>query len=272
MARTDNDTWDLAFSVGATATMVAAGRARASRAGLIDDPFAEPLVRAVGIEFFARWASGELDTDDVDFPDAAMGHAAHDRPAGGAHPLHRRILRRQPGRDEHPPGSDPGVRSRRARIPAAVGSWNNRFRDRRPAGHRVQDGHAGSTRRQPERRRAGRPGRPAPRLALGAAPGRVRRRRPTAWAAEGLFGYLPPAGQDQLLDNITALSADGSQLVAEVFFSAPASREPVRRHFRQMVRARPRRGDGQTGLPRRPQRRRDLSGTTQLARGAHTAQ
>ena len=73
MARTDNDTWDLAFSVGATATMVAAGRARASRAALIDDPFAEPLVRAVGIEFFVRWASGELDTDDVDFPDAPWG-------------------------------------------------------------------------------------------------------------------------------------------------------------------------------------------------------
>ncbi|MFY2860553.1 hypothetical protein ACOJVU_12375, partial [Mycobacterium sp. THU-M104] len=27
MARTENDTWDLATSVGATATMVAAGRA-----------------------------------------------------------------------------------------------------------------------------------------------------------------------------------------------------------------------------------------------------
>lgn len=47
MARTDDDTWDLATSVGATATMVAAGRARATRDGLIDDPFAEPLVRAV---------------------------------------------------------------------------------------------------------------------------------------------------------------------------------------------------------------------------------
>lgn len=70
MARTDNDTWDLASSVGATATMVAAGRARASRAALIDDRFAEPLVRAVGIEFFTRWANGELDTADVDFPDA----------------------------------------------------------------------------------------------------------------------------------------------------------------------------------------------------------
>jgi O-methyltransferase involved in polyketide biosynthesis len=45
MARTDNDTWDLASSVGATATMVAAQRALSNREGLIDDPFAEPLVR-----------------------------------------------------------------------------------------------------------------------------------------------------------------------------------------------------------------------------------
>lgn len=73
MARTDNDSWDLATSVGATATMVAAGRARATRADnpLIEDRFAEPLVRAVGIDFFTRWAAGELDCADVDIPDAA---------------------------------------------------------------------------------------------------------------------------------------------------------------------------------------------------------
>lgn len=73
MGRTDNDTWDLATSVGATATMVAAGRARATRTGLIDDPFAEPLVRAVGVDFFTRWAAGELDASDVDTPDAPWG-------------------------------------------------------------------------------------------------------------------------------------------------------------------------------------------------------
>lgn len=49
MPRSDNDTWDLATSVGATATMVAADRARAARAQLIEDRFAEPLVAAVGI-------------------------------------------------------------------------------------------------------------------------------------------------------------------------------------------------------------------------------
>ncbi|WP_295793934.1 class I SAM-dependent methyltransferase, partial [uncultured Microbacterium sp.] len=68
MPRTDNDTWDLASSVGATATMVAAARAVASQADqpVIDDPFAAPLVRAVGIDFFTRLATGELTPADLD--------------------------------------------------------------------------------------------------------------------------------------------------------------------------------------------------------------
>ncbi len=50
MARADDDSWDLANSVGATATMVAAARAAATRRlkTIVNDPFAEPLVRAVG--------------------------------------------------------------------------------------------------------------------------------------------------------------------------------------------------------------------------------
>ena len=68
MARSDEDTWDLPTSVGATATGVAVGRALASRAPdpLINDPFAEPLVRAVGVDFFTHIASGELDPDEAD--------------------------------------------------------------------------------------------------------------------------------------------------------------------------------------------------------------
>ena len=68
MARTDDDTWDLASSVGATATMVAAARAMASKAEhpLINDPFAEPLVRAVGVDLFIRLATGELNPADLE--------------------------------------------------------------------------------------------------------------------------------------------------------------------------------------------------------------
>src|SRR6201992_417207 len=65
--RQDGNTWDLASSVGATATMAAAARAIATRAdrALITAPFAEPLVRAVGIDLLTRLASGEVPPDDL---------------------------------------------------------------------------------------------------------------------------------------------------------------------------------------------------------------
>src|ERR1700761_1475631 len=61
MTRSENDTWDLASSVGATATAVALQRAMASQGPdpLLDDPWADPLVRAVGSETFIKL----LDTD-----------------------------------------------------------------------------------------------------------------------------------------------------------------------------------------------------------------
>src|ERR1700735_2644068 len=62
MAPPDNDTWDLASSVGATATAVAASRAMASQNpnALLDDPWADPLVRAVGIDTFVTLIDGEI--------------------------------------------------------------------------------------------------------------------------------------------------------------------------------------------------------------------
>src|ERR1700753_1478905 len=67
MTRSGNDTWNLATSVGATATMVAAARAAASRQAcpIINDPYAQDLVRAVGVDFFTRLATGELDFAEV---------------------------------------------------------------------------------------------------------------------------------------------------------------------------------------------------------------
>jgi methyltransferase (TIGR00027 family) len=51
--------------------------------------------------------------------------------------------------------------------------------------------------------------------------------QPAAWAAEGLLGFLPADAQDRLLDNVTDLSADGSQLVAEVFGNSGANLEAL---------------------------------------------
>lgn len=61
MARTDGDSWDLASSVGATATMVAGQRVLAHREQLIDDPYAEPLVRAVAIDLREDWVKALQD-------------------------------------------------------------------------------------------------------------------------------------------------------------------------------------------------------------------
>ena len=53
--------------------------------------------------------------------------------------------------------------------------------------------------------------------------------QPTAWSAEGLLVYLPPEAQDRLFDNITALSAPGSQLATEYHPDAGASIGAARR-------------------------------------------
>lgn len=76
MARTDDDNWDLTSSVGVTATIVAVGRALATKdpRGLINDPFAEPLVRAVGLDLFTKMMDGELDMSTI--ADVSTGRGA----------------------------------------------------------------------------------------------------------------------------------------------------------------------------------------------------
>jgi len=216
MARTDDDSWDLATSVGATATMVAAGRARATRDGLIDDRFAEPLVRAVGVDFMTRWAAGELDSADVDVPGAPWGMqrmtdmlAARTRyidaffAEAGAAGIHQVVILAS------------GLDARAYRLPWAAGTTV--FEIDQP---QVLEFKAATVAELGARPTA--EVRTVPVDLRHDWPSALRQAgfdagRPAAWAAEGLVGFLPPQAQDRLLDNITALSADGSQLVAEVF-------------------------------------------------------
>ncbi len=65
MARSDDDTWDPATGVGVTATFGAAARAVAGNKGLINDPFAEPLVRAAGVEYFTQVFENRLYGDGL---------------------------------------------------------------------------------------------------------------------------------------------------------------------------------------------------------------
>ncbi len=222
MARSENDTWDLATSVGATATMVAAGRGRATQAGLIDDPFAEPLVRAVGVDFFTRWANGEISADDVDIP----GHPWGMQPMTDLLAVRTRLI------DQFL--SDATASGIGQVVILASGLDARGYRLSWPAGTVVFeiDQQQVTDFKTATLAAAG----AEPTVDLRAVPIDLRddwpaalqqagfdTGRPTAWVAEGLLAFLPPEAQDRLLDNITELSAPGSRLVVEIFLSSPES-------------------------------------------------
>ncbi len=211
MARTDNDSWDLASSVGATATMVAAQRVLADREGLIDDPWAEPLVRAVGLDIFTRALDGEFELEDIDprfsRRRAAEGMAVRTRhfdrlftDAGEAGVRQAVILAS-------------GLDSRAYRLPWADGTVV--YEVDQPEVIEFKSRTLADMGGQPtaDRRAVAidlRDDWPKELLRNGFDP-----HQPTAWTAEGLLIYLPAAAQDALFDRITELSAAGSRLATE---------------------------------------------------------
>ncbi|MGU3497812.1 class I SAM-dependent methyltransferase [Mycobacterium sp. C31M] len=210
MARTEGDTWDLASSVGATATSVAASRALASRGPdpLIDDPYAALLVEAVGLPHFVKVANGGLG-DQADplfgmdqmrehiavrtrFFDDFFTTASHVRQAVIlASGLDTRAYRLDwPAATVVFEIDQPAVIEFKTRVLTDAGA--ELTVDRRTVGIDLRDDW------------------PAALRAAGFDPA-----KPTAWIAEGLLIYLPPEAQDRLLDSITTLSAPGSALATE---------------------------------------------------------
>src|SRR6201998_1405570 len=217
MARTDNDSWDLATSVGATATMVAAARrALATKAEnpFIDDPFADALVRAVGVDFFTRWATGELDAADLDDSESAWRlEQMPDAMAARTRYFDSFFL----------DATQAGIRQA---VILASGLDARAYRLAWPADMTVFEVDQPRVIEFKSPTLAGLRAAPTADLRTvsidlrGDWPAALRDAgldsdRPTAWIAEGLFGYLPPGAQDGLLDNITALSAEGSRLATE---------------------------------------------------------
>ena len=205
--RQDGDSWDLASGVGATATAVAASRAVANRADLIDDPWAEPLVTAVGVEHFSAILAGNAPGDDSEVERMAHGMAVRtryfddflsDATATGlrqvvilASGLDARAYRLpwpadtvvfdvdQPGVIDFKVATLNGLG---AEPTAEVRNVGVDLRDDWPAALRANGFDVG---------------------------------KPTAWIAEGLLIYLPPDAQDRLFDHISALSRPGSRLATE---------------------------------------------------------
>ena len=210
MPRSDDDSWDLATSVGATATLVAVARALAGRQNdpLVADPFAEPLVRAVGIEAFTRVLDGQADMTGIENAETLIDLiAVRTRffddffvEAGAAGVRQGVILAA-------------GLDSRAYRLPWPHGTTVFEidrsevidFKSRvlrqhgaspaatsRPVGVDLREDWAAVLRANGFDDAA-----------------------PTAWIAEGLLIYLPPEAQDRLFDTITELSAPGSRIATE---------------------------------------------------------
>jgi methyltransferase (TIGR00027 family) len=204
--------------------MVAAARAVATRADrpLIDDPYAEPLVRAVGVDLLTRLATGQVNPNELnDVHDGATGST------GAMSRMADNMAVRTKFFDEFfLEATKAGIKQV---VILASGLDSRAYRLAWPAGTVVYEVDQPQVIEFKTRTLA----------ELGAAPTADRRvvavdlrddwptalrtagfdpAQPTAWSAEGLLGYLPPEAQDRLLDTITELSAPGSRLATE---SAP---------------------------------------------------
>ncbi|ETZ31933.1 methyltransferase, TIGR00027 family protein [Mycobacterium intracellulare 1956] len=198
--------------MGATATMVAASRAVASKGpdALLDDPLADPLVRAVGLDPFIRIIDGEIDFED----DPLFNRRAR---------AEQITVRTRFFDDFFLDATNAGIKQA---VILASGLDTRAYRLRWPAGTVVYEIDQPDVIAFKTDTLAG----------LGAAPTAQRRTisidlrddwpaalrdggfdvtQPTAWSAEGLLPYLPPDAQDRLFDNITALSVPGSRVATE---------------------------------------------------------
>lgn len=215
--RSHDDTWDIASSVGTTAVMVAAARAREtdSPAPLIRDPYARILVAGADTGVWEK------------FVDPAMQEriAAADPEAAAifANMLSYQAVRTHFFDSFFADATAAGIRQV---VILASGLDSRAYRLRWPQGTVVYEidqpkvleykaatlaGHGAEP--AAERREVAvdlRQDWPAALQAAG-----FDASRPTAWLAEGLLMYLPAEAQDRLFEQIGELSAPGSRISAE---------------------------------------------------------
>lgn len=215
--RSDDDTWDIATSVGSTAVMVAAARARETAAAdpLIRDPFAGLLVAGAGTGMWENFLDDSMQ-DRIAATDPEVA-------AVFANMLGYQAVRTHFFDAFFADAADAGIRQI---VILASGLDSRAYRLAWPDGtvvyeidqpkvlqykaatlaeHGVQP--AAQLRAVPVDLRQDWP---AALRAAGFDPG-----RPSAWLAEGLLMYLPAQAQDLLFERITELSAPGSRISAE---------------------------------------------------------
>jgi methyltransferase (TIGR00027 family) len=238
MARADNDSWDIATSVGATAVMVAMARAAETRSDhpLIRDEFAEPLVSTPALaEVRERIASLWRRPDEPEDPAAGLAMDFQQM-------IDYQAVRTQ-FFDEYFAAAAAAEAGIRQHVILAAGLDSRAYRLNWPAGTVVYEIDLPAVLEYKSTTLD----------ALGAAPATTRREVavdlrgdwpaalraagfdpavPTAWLAEGLLPFLPGQAQEALFNAIDGLSAACSRIAVEVFGVDEASRQEVEEQWR----------------------------------------
>jgi methyltransferase (TIGR00027 family) len=224
MARTADDSWDIATSVGATAVMVALARAAetASADPLIRDQFAEPLVTTPELEGVREQVAAWWAEDDD--PDSTVdSQQMIDYQAVRTHFF-----------DEY--FTDAVAGGIRQVVILAAGLDSRAYRLDWPAGTVVYEIDLPKVLEYKSQTLAGHGATPiADRRAVPVDlrhdwPQALRdvgfdASRPTAWLAEGLLPFLPAAAQEALFASVDALSGPGSRVAVENFGVDQAKRQ-----------------------------------------------
>jgi methyltransferase (TIGR00027 family) len=210
MTHANDDGWDLKTGVGATATMVAAARAVVSKQSdpLIDDPFAEILVRAVGLKIFTRIVDGLVDFSEIGagwMPPlfGIRSRTVDDFVADACRAGIRQGVILASGLDCRAYRLDwPAAMSLYEVDQPAVIDWKRGILAMLGCTSTAQHSYVGADLRQDW---------PAALQQAG-----FDAAKPTVWIIEGLLiGYLPPTAHDEIFDRVTALSAPGSRIAAD---------------------------------------------------------
>jgi methyltransferase (TIGR00027 family) len=232
--RSHDDTWDIATSVGSTAVMVAAARAKetAQADPLIRDPYAKLLVAGAGA---GVWAS-MLDDEFIAKVAAEDAEAA----AVFEHMSNYQAVRTHFFDEFFAAATAAGIRQV---VILASGLDSRAYRLDWPAGTAVYELDQPMVLEYKSSRLAEHDVQPTAQLRHVAIdlrqdwPNALRQAGfdasvPTAWLAEGLLMYLPGDAQDRLFELVTGLSAAGSRIAIEtVGVQAEERREQMRARF-----------------------------------------